>query len=401
MKVSRSRILIILAMLLTLSVSALFFGCEGRNEYEGQTKIIFNLGGGKYKNSERDVVNYYAFKSTDAKKIIPFTEVSGEGVLQRTNYLFKGWYKDRTLNSDGTYSYSESDKWNFDSDRVSGDELTLYARWCMYSYNVCYKDEAGNKVLLGTYYDQQQKRFNDKDNYASERKGYTFTGNFLKSDGSAWDATYFHPGGESDLAVDVYCEYIEGDVAIARDPSSLSEAIRSSKDIYITKDIDFDGAMFSGFGKIANRKIIGNNCKITNFALSYNDLISDLKNDERFGGAGLLIISMFTDVSNAEIKDLTMEMIGVAKQKGSNVLYTKNDRITRIIVTPMFLSVNNVKVTNVSIKSKVEITGLPSGFKAENLTIAKTKDDYCIDGEKEGTNTFDDFTVSVTVDDKT
>ncbi len=58
---------------------------------------------------------------------------SNKNPLTKSGNILVGWYKTRTENADGSYSYS--DKWNFETDsfevkqNTSGEEFTLYALW--------------------------------------------------------------------------------------------------------------------------------------------------------------------------------------------------------------------------------------------------------------------------------
>lgn len=58
---------------------------------------------------------------------------SNKNPLTKPGNILVGWYKTRTENADGSYSYS--DKWNFETDSfevkqdTAGEEFTLYALW--------------------------------------------------------------------------------------------------------------------------------------------------------------------------------------------------------------------------------------------------------------------------------
>ena len=79
---------------------------------------------------------------------------SNKNPLTKSGNILVGWYKTRTENADGSYSYS--DKWNFETDRfevkqnTAGEEFTLYALWTEFFEFDYYRVKSdGNVELIG------------------------------------------------------------------------------------------------------------------------------------------------------------------------------------------------------------------------------------------------------------
>lgn len=87
----------------------------------------------------------------------------------RANYVFAGWYKEKTLDGE----------WNFDSDTITKD-VTLYAKWL-------YKDKYGN-YYAGNEYGQLKKFL---DSLSTSDEGYT-NGRLINNNyNSAYPSTFY------------------------------------------------------------------------------------------------------------------------------------------------------------------------------------------------------------------
>lgn len=360
-------------ILLALAVCALA-GCAAQTDlYEGRVKVVYMLEGGIYQNCTEPITQYYDFEEGS------YNLISEPGVLSNkdityTGYTLDGWYRTKTVNGD---SVEYSGKWDFASDKVGSDGVTLYAKWSRnlsYTYNVCYLDDDGEKVTLGTYSVSEGAKFSDYLKYAAKRTGYTALG-FFDSEGNAWDTSYTHPGGETDTAVDVYVEYIEGNYVLVSTAAQLTA--NRTGNIYLTADIDFGGANFSGFGDYKGT-FIGNGHTISNFNLNYsasrNDLVEDGDLSEE---GGILCISLFGRASGAVIQDVTFT--GVKINISTTLSTTK-----MIIVAPMFIKVSGCTVTNVAYDGEIILSRLPSAFNEEDNLIVLTESAYYYkaDGDK-------------------
>lgn len=79
---------------------------------------------------------------------------SNKNPLTKSGNILVGWYKTRTENADGSYSYS--DKWNFETDsfevkqNTAGEEFTLYALWTEFFEFDYYRVKSdGNVEFIG------------------------------------------------------------------------------------------------------------------------------------------------------------------------------------------------------------------------------------------------------------
>ena len=79
---------------------------------------------------------------------------SNKNPLTKSGNILVGWYKTRTENADGSYSYS--DKWDFKTDsfevkqNTAGEEFTLYALWTEFFEFDYYRVKSdGNVELIG------------------------------------------------------------------------------------------------------------------------------------------------------------------------------------------------------------------------------------------------------------
>lgn len=338
-------------------------GCNDETNYDDKVKVVFVLQGGTYQNSDLPVTYYYDVDKDEEFLISDPSALSKEPVT-RTGYTLIGWYEG-TVGNDGSVAYY--DEWKFDINKVSGEGITLYAKWkkdIKYTYNVCYYDENDTLQTIGSYEVGAGEEFEDYLNYANKRLGYTAL-NFYDEQGEPWDAHFKHPGGEADLAVNVIVDYIKGEYAVVRNAAELKA--NRTKSIYLAADIDFDGADFAGFGNY-NKTFIGNGHTISNFKLGYSatNLISDAELDEE---GNLLCVSLFGNVAGATVKDVTFENVTVD-------LKTQLSKTKKIFVAPISVKVTNSTISNVSYSGSFKVSDLPDGFNREENLIVVTDRPY-------------------------
>ncbi len=354
--------------------------CAEEKNFDGLVKVVYELEGGRYKNCEF-LTHYYEFGTDGSNLINEPTSFSEEDIV-REGYTLEGWYRKRT-EEDGYVSYEG--KWDFSKDKVSAEGITLYAHWrknVKYTYNVCYRDDSGKLQVLGSYSVDEGMPFRDHIKYADKRYGYTALG-YRDEDGNVWDDNFRHPGGEEDTAVNVVVEYIEGEFRLV---STASELIRNkAANIYLLNDIDMKGADFGGFGNYG-KKFYGNGFKISNFNLIYGAGKSDLVDDKDLNEeGGVLCISLFGNVTGAEIRDVTFEGVTVAVETGLST--TK-----KIIAAPLCVKMTNTTVENVRFEGTFSLVRLPSSFDRENLAVVTDKAFYL----KDNVSVVTDFTAEIT-----
>ena len=325
----------------------------------GKAKAVFYLEGGVCQNSKDRVSYVYSFDGTKTDTYIVdpnVLETDEKDQIYKTGYHIEGWYKTKTVDADGNVTYS--DKWDFANDKMTLDGVTLYAKWAInryYSYELYYFDNDGNEVLLSSYQCNEGEKFYDIFLDKKEVEGYTSLG-YLDSNGNPWNKSFTHPGGDSDVAVKVYLNLIEGEFTLVETYREFRNAISRNENIYLMKDIDFDGKemCFDSY----SGEILGNGHKLINLTIDYNTLKSGLKGELNPDGTlensskDTLYIALFFELEDVTIKDLTFENLLI------DVETTLKD-INNIVISPLAIVANNVTLNNVNIDGKIKYSKLP------------------------------------------
>ena len=278
---------IVFALTLTFAMS----GCAGStDEFEGKNIVTFHVNGGILDygtSSTKTSVNFAYYPGTyilDPSKDIPNYSLS------RSGYDFTGWYTDEACTPES--------KWDFKTP-FEVSNLTLYAGWeksIRYTYSVYYVND-GTPEKLGDYKVLAGAKFSDWGDIAAQRAGYTCIGYYSDQEFTTlWDETYTHPGGEADLDIPVYAQYIEGEWALVDNFDRLKNAIETGDNVYLTADIDCDGKELPvrDFSGIFN----GNGHTISNLKVS------------RGGTSAKPLVAIFKSLaSTAEIKDVNFENV--------------------------------------------------------------------------------------------
>lgn len=349
--------IILLAIIMTLCTAV---GCSngGNKDLDNMVKVVYQLEGGVYRNCTDKLILYYGFEAgTDNKIKDPGAEDQKDrpksddanARVTRDGYVLDGWYRVKSGEGDDT---EYGDKWNFATDKVGADGVTLYAKWApqvLYSYNVCYWDEDGSKVVLGSYTVSQGEKFEDSRNFKNNRDGYTALAGFYDENGNPWDESFVHPGGDTDTAIDVFAKYEKGEFVQVRTADELIK--NRTKDIMLMADIDFEGKEFRGFGDY--KKIFrGNGHTISNFKLTYDQ--SAYTNDTELGDEGnVLCIALFGNMNGATVQDVTFENFTI----DINISYTL---LRKVIVAPLCVKAEDSTVSNVTVRPVYTFTKLPS-----------------------------------------
>lgn len=355
--------------------------CDEEKTYDGQVKVTFMLEGGTYMNCTNPIVLYFDFQDNESNYICTPTDLTSQTV-EKSGYELIGWYKTKSGEGDNvTYS----DEFDFENDTVGKDGITLYACWdknIKYSYNVCWYNDKGELKTLGSYSVQVGEKFEDYSNFYKRNIGYTALG-YYDEEGNPWNEEFTHPGGESDLAVNVIVKYIKGTYTLVDSADDLGKLVKTSQNIYLLNDIDLEGADFS-FDNYRGT-IIGNGYTISNFNLNYSVSKNDLVDDFTDVGKKSLCISLFGNTNGAVIQDVNFTDVKI-------VLETKLSTTHKIYVAPISVSMKNTKISNVNFSGTFECVELPSGFDAaENLIVITDKPYYVKDEE----TTFDNVVVTL------
>ena len=368
---------LVLILIVILSASLLLLaGCDDVVQYEG-VKVVFMLEGGTFQNGEGSVVYYYQFPEGAQNLIRPLEDfASDDDDLVKNGYDLEGWYLTKKTDKDGNVSYT--DKWNFDTDTVDAEGVTLYACWkkqVKYTYQVYDFD---TDELIATREVNQGVKFNDR--YAT-RNGYTLIGLFDENK-NPWDSNFTHPGGETDTAVKVYAKYLEGDYTVVRTATELKIAANGNNNIYIANDIDMQGESLSF--KNFTKEFLSNNCTISNFVLSYSSTKDSLVSDYEDNSKKSLSISLFGDTNGAKICDVNFTGVTVDVDTDFSQIY-------KIYVAPISVNAVNTEISNVTVEGTVTISLLPSDVQAdmENRLVLQLTDAVCF---KDQSSTVTEFT---------
>ena len=340
-------------------------GCKSNKYDKSGVKVVFELEGGTYQNSTLPVVYYYNFK-TDKNYLITDPTSITEKAITRPNYDLEGkcilcYLFENNIN-----------KWNFETDRVSKEGITLYAKWkkkVSHTFNLCYKNTKGEIVTLGSYDASNGKTFPETWGYKSISKvkspeyGYTAIA-YVDENDDPWDMNYKHPGGEESLAINIYLKCIKGIYTVVTTPQELIAAKKNN--IYLANDIDMNGAeKLLDYGK----EFEGNGYTISNFSLSYDASKNALKEDLEDNSRKSLYITIFGDCKNAVIKNVNFENVSIS-------IKTKYKPTYKIYVLPLAKTLENTKIENVKFSGSVTIVELPEEFNKETNLIIVTDEIY-------------------------
>lgn len=327
--------------------AAAFAGCGDRDyeaEFADKVKIVFELEGGKYSGRETDSVSHY-YDYSDNLKITPLDEIAEDVVKRDGGFTLDGWYRTKTTDASGKTVYS--DKWDFSSDKVTKDGLTLYAKWnspIIYSFDFIYFENGEEKVAKSCKVDEGNKFGdvwkNDVRSYANYA-GHTAIEVYYDKDFTVpFDDSVPHPGGEVSTAVKLYAKYIDGDFTLVSTAAQLRMA--NSNSIYLLNDIDMDGAKLS-FTNFKNKTLLGNGYKIYNFTLDYGNSKGNLTENLEDGKRNALCIALFGNADGATVKDVTFEDVTVTVD-------TFLSDIKKIYLAPLAVTAKDSKFENVSVK---------------------------------------------------
>lgn len=371
------KIIVLIFMVFGIFLTA----CDEEKNYEGQVKVTFMLEGGTYMNCTNPIVLYFDFQDNESNYICSPTDLTNQ-LVEKSGYELVGWYKTKTGEGENA---SYSNKFDFENDSVGKDGIILYACWdkmIKYSYNVCWYNDTGELKVLGTYSVEEGEKFEDYSNFYKRNIGYTALGYYDK-DGKPWNNDFTHPGGESDLAVNVIVKYIKGTYTIVDNADDLGKLVKTSQNIYLVNDIDLEGQEFSF--EDYRGTIIGNGYTISNFKLNYGVSKYDLIDDFNDVGKKSLCISLFGNTNGAIIKDVSFSNVNI-------VVETKLSTTHKIYVAPIAVSMKKTEVSNVNFEGTVEVVTLPDGFDVTENLIIITDNPYYLKDEE---TTFDNVVVNL------
>ena len=228
---------LICTVIITVALTILLSGCgDNGQSIDGKNVVTFELQGGTMELKTSSVDTKINFAYHPGTYIIDPVEIPGYKMF-RQDYIFTGWYTTPECNA--------GEKWDFGTP-FNTEELTLYAGWkkaIRYTYTLYYV-EGGVASALGSYDVEPGTAFDDWRNFAASRKNFTPMGYYSDAEmTTVWDSSFKHPGGEADLDIPVYVDYIEGNWEFVNTFAKLKETIKAGKNVYLTADIDCGGGV--------------------------------------------------------------------------------------------------------------------------------------------------------------
>lgn len=365
-------------IILTLLCCGCCFAACGEEERAG-FKVVYELEGGRYKNSTEPVEVRYNFKEGAEKTIKALEDLpaGAQSTIENQGYRLDGWYRTKTVDGE-TVSYS--DEWNFSTDIIGEEGVTLYAKWVpitVYKYVIRTSDGAE----VGSYESNTAGlRFSfvqdDVLKIAYNKEGYTPTGEFFADEALTipFDNEFKFDESLEDQEVNVYAKYIEGYYKIVKTADELTELITSDdgayegRTIYLLNDIDLDGAQI----KLASLFKINENL-FTDDERKNGVKPENVKKYEKYvgieGADGGKKISNFIVNTNGDWfeEDSDGKEIGTVKASllgdlnGITVKNVSFDNVTMRIVADNSDYMNKVEVA--------PLCGIASGCAFENVSV--------------------------------
>lgn len=358
-------------------------GETGDNTIQGIA--TFYLEGGICQNNKERVMYSYTLNDATSLTYIADPNVLQAGDINRVGYTIEGWYKTKITEGE-VVTYQ--DKWDFNTDKMGVEGITLYANWVKdisHTYDICYKDQDNNDVIVYSYNVNEGDLFNDLLNKANSRDGYTALPGFYDEAGNPWDETFTHPGGEVDTSIKVYAKYIEGEYKLVSTKDELLK--HKNKSIYLLNDIDLEGEEIN-FNDYKEKMFNGNGHKIYNFVIGCDpsNLTMDLFNDT--GTFTNLYCGLFRQLEDSTIENVTFE-------QATLVVDTNYSKTTSICVSPFASSIKNSTIKNVNFSCDLTVTD-----KTTNFINNRNVDYQCIDNEfysyKDDSSTIENSIISIT-----
>ena len=400
----------ILVAIFCLATVFALVGCnESGSTNSGGTKVIFELEGGTYKNSTYAITHTYKLEEGEETYIVTPEQLNKNKYdVKRSGYSLVGWFRSKSGEGESA-EYSE--QFNFETDKIGVEGITLYAKWekiIKYRYTVGYMD-GEDFVAIDSYTDVSTAslKFDDYLNYSEERTGYTsiksysdkkkkWVADYYDINGNAWDENFEHPLDEENPEVKVVVKYVKGkDIEFVRNKEDLLKV--TNKSIYLLGNIDMEGEELS-FGKDGEYKdkyFYGNGYTISNFKLSYK-LDAPFENlEEGDGEEDALYVSIFGTLEKSIVENVIFDnftvQLGTKDEYGAHNTFVKKLYFAPITISAIKSTVSGVQITNCSVTYSQ--TDFHSGFDMDDLYIKTDREYY----KKDGDSSFTDCELSLTV----
>lgn len=346
----------ILILALLLAVSLLAAGCSQEptpyelNDAENFTvSVRYDANGGTFTTNTSIIVDSYdpnqaavgANGMAQIALLPPDAEARRNDAFAAVNngYFLAGWYRERTEQPDGTYTYAG--KWDFDSDRLEVDPtgeyasgepvMTLYAAWVP-MFSIEFRDlESGETLSTLTYdptvgADLTVPALNEETGAVEmhkfpARSGYTFSSAYYDAAGTipvdteqvVHSGTVDYATGTAEgSAMTLYIDWTEGEwyhiynVEQFLDNASVSGNYVLHADLDFTDEIWPTSLMYGNF----SGSIQGNGHTMRNIQVTQTN--NSKVNAGLFGNL----------TETASLTDLTLENVTFTIQSGTRVVGT-------------------------------------------------------------------------------
>ncbi len=342
------KIYLIPLVIILLALTLLLSGCKGNSvDLDDMYIATFEVNGGKLNTGTTDITTKIHYAYDPGSTILDPTVLTGTGdvpnklgyKISRSGYDFTGWYT-------GAECLPEQ-KWDFATDKIETKSLVLYAGWekqIVYSFTVCYT-EGDETFTLGTYKVKAGEVFEDYRDYAGkQRPDHTPMGFYADASlETPWDFATVHPGGDADMDIKVYVDYIPGKWVFVGSYEELVKNIDSMGNlvgnIYLTGDIDCGGETLS-LGSYTG-VFEGNNYSVKNFVV------------EGTASALAPTVSIFKSLVDGDLKDdKAPEVRNVSFE---NVTFNYSVPATAKTIRAAAITANGsgCRITNVSVSGKI------------------------------------------------
>ncbi len=342
---------LLVCFLMTMALA----GCVKKDKTPRAT-AVFYLEGGTCLNAKEKISYIYDLPDINSSTYIadPNSLVSDDNKkINRYGYLIEGWYQTKK-EVDGVITYS--DPWNFNTDKMTIDGVTLYANWIKevtYTFDVCYFDSDGSEKVLKSYTTKEGATFEStanticgNPNLARGKTALVYKsddGNIVglkDKDGNPFDLKTTHPGGDVSTVVKIYVDVLNDDFRLIKTSNDLVRY--KTKNLYLLNDIVFDKD--EKFSIYEYKGIIeGNGHKISNFEIDYSTQKTALtSNYDGSGENGFVYASIFSKLNSATIKNVTFE-------SSINIKAEKYTGFSKFVFNPLAGSITNSTIENVTI----------------------------------------------------
>ncbi|MBQ8719559.1 MAG: InlB B-repeat-containing protein [Clostridia bacterium] len=321
---------LICTVIIAVALTILLSGCgdEGQS-IDGKNVVTFELQGGTMELKTSSVDTKINFAYHPGTYILDPVTIPGYKMF-RQDYNFTGWYTSPECNS--------NEKWDF-STPFNTETLTLYAGWkkaIKHTFTLYYV-EGGEATAIDSYEVEPGAQFDDWRGYANNRDGFTPLGYYSDAEmTTVWDSSFKHPGGETDIDVPVYVDYIVGTWELVDNFQALKSAIKSGKNVYLTTDIDCGGELLVDPALTTSYDGIfeGNGFSVSNFKVT------------KSGGFRPNIAIFSTIGEGTEIRNVSFLSVNYD-------LTELGDNVKSVKASALAITSHGAKIENVSVEGTV------------------------------------------------